>query len=148
MLVAGCSNVRLWLKADIGRPCRDVCFTPNSGHWRCTLATPIWVPSKRSNLVIPAVRSPFRLARNVIHSDTEQRLRYDQSPTQEAPMTPSEYRVEKTATGLQYVIPGTERIVGPTLRAFKTDRTPAGDQLVIPGAERISTAEYVARLAI
>ena len=63
-------------------------------------------------------------------------------------MTPSEYRVEKTATGLQYVIPGTERIVGPRLRAFETDRTPAGDQLVIPGAEKISTAEYVARLAM
>ena len=61
-------------------------------------------------------------------------------------MTPSEYRVEKTATGLQYVIPGTERIVGPRLRAFKTDRTPAGDQLVIPGAEQISTADYIARL--
>ncbi len=62
-------------------------------------------------------------------------------------MTPSEYRVEKTATGLQYVIPGTERIVRPRLRAFNSDRTPAGDQLVIPGAEKISTVEYVARLA-
>ncbi len=63
-------------------------------------------------------------------------------------MTPSEYQAEKTATGLQYVIPGTERIVKPRLRAFKVDRTLAGDQLVIPGAERISTAEYVARLAV
>ena len=61
-------------------------------------------------------------------------------------MTPSEFQVEKTATGLQYVIPGAERIVKPKRRAFRTDRTPAGDQLVIPGAEKISTAEYVARL--
>ena len=57
-------------------------------------------------------------------------------------MTPSEYQVEKTAMGMQYVIPGTERIVKPRQRVYQTD----GDQLVIPGAERISTAEYVARL--
>ena len=62
-------------------------------------------------------------------------------------MTPSEFQVEKTATGLQYVIPGTERIVKPKRRTFKADWTPAGDQLVIPGAEKISTAEYVSRLA-
>ena len=61
-------------------------------------------------------------------------------------MSRSEYQVEKTAIGLQYVIPGTERIVKPKRRTFKVDWTPAGDQLVIPGAERISTAEYVARL--
>ena len=61
-------------------------------------------------------------------------------------MTPSKYRVEKTAIGLQYVIPGTERIVKPKRRAFNADWTPAGDQLVIPGAERISIAEHVARL--
>lgn len=61
-------------------------------------------------------------------------------------MTRSEFQVEKTAVGLQYVIPGTERIVKLKRQTFKTDKTPAGDQLVIPGAERISTAEYVARL--
>ena len=61
-------------------------------------------------------------------------------------MTPSEFQVEKTTTGMQYVIPGTERIVRPKPRAFKADWTPAGDQLVIPGAERISKAEYVSRL--
>ena len=58
-------------------------------------------------------------------------------------MTPSNYQVEKTPVGLQYVIPGTERIVKPRRRIYRTD----GNQLVIPGAERISTAEYVARLA-
>jgi hypothetical protein len=58
-------------------------------------------------------------------------------------MTSPEYQVEKTAMGLQYVIPGTERIVKPRRRVYQTD----GDQLVIPGAERISTTEYVARLA-
>ena len=62
-------------------------------------------------------------------------------------MTRSEFQVEKTAIGLQYVIPGTKRIVKPKRRAFKVDWTPAGDQLVIPGAEKISTVEYVARLA-
>lgn len=61
-------------------------------------------------------------------------------------MTPSEYSTEKTAIGLQYVIPGTERIVRPKRPTFSTDPTPAGDQLVIPGAERISTGEYAARL--
>lgn len=58
-------------------------------------------------------------------------------------MTPTNYQVEKTAIGMQYVIPGTERIVKPKPRVLKAD----GDQLVIPGAERISTAEYVSRLA-
>ncbi len=62
-------------------------------------------------------------------------------------MTRSEFQVEKTAIGLQFVIPGTNRIVKPKPREFKADRTPAGDQLVIRGAEKISTVEYVARLA-
>ena len=58
-------------------------------------------------------------------------------------MTPQQYQVEKTAIGMQYVIPGTERVVKPKRRVYRTD----GDQLVIPGAEKISTAEYVSRLA-
>ena len=57
-------------------------------------------------------------------------------------MTPADFTIEKTPIGMQYVIPGTERIVKPKRRAFKAD----GDQLVLPGAEKISTAEYVARL--
>ena len=62
-------------------------------------------------------------------------------------MSQSEFQVEKTATGLQYVIPGTQRIVKPKPRAFKAEWTPAGDQFVILGAEKISTVAYVARLA-
>ncbi len=62
-------------------------------------------------------------------------------------MTRSEFQVEKTAIGFQYVIPGTKHIVKPKPRAFKADWTPAGDQLVIPGAEKISTVDYIARLA-
>ena len=58
-------------------------------------------------------------------------------------MTPSKYQLEETPNGLQYVIPGTERIVKPKPRVFKAD----GDQLVIPGAEKISTAEQMSRLA-
>ena len=58
-------------------------------------------------------------------------------------MSPSEFSTEETAIGLQYVIPGTERIVKPKPRAYKAD----GDQLVIPGAERISTTEHLSRLA-
>ena len=58
-------------------------------------------------------------------------------------MTPSDFSTEKTSIGLQYVIPGTERITNPRRRAFKAD----GDQLVIPGAERIPTKAYLKRLS-
>lgn len=50
--------------------------------------------------------------------------------------------LEETPAGLQYVIPGAER-VAHSRRTFKAE----GDQLVIPGAERISISEYLARLA-
>ena len=36
-------------------------------------------------------------------------------------MTPSDYQVEKTAIGMQYVIPGAERIVKPKRRVFNAD---------------------------
>jgi hypothetical protein len=36
-------------------------------------------------------------------------------------MTPTEFNVDKTPIGLQYVIPGAERIVKPKRRAYKTD---------------------------
>ena len=53
------------------------------------------------------------------------------------------YQVEKTSVGLQYVIPGAERIVPvatpPML--YSTD----GAQFVIPGAEQISTGELLMR---
>ena len=55
-------------------------------------------------------------------------------------MTPT---IEKTAIGMQYVIPGAERVVKPRRRTFKSD----GNQLVIPGAEHISTREHLERLA-
>jgi hypothetical protein len=55
-------------------------------------------------------------------------------------MTPS---IERTAIGMQYIIPGTELIEKPKRRVFKAD----GNQFVIPGAERISTKAYLARLA-
>jgi len=55
-------------------------------------------------------------------------------------MTPS---IEKTPIGLQYVIPGAERVIKPRRRAFKAD----GNQLVIPGAERISMRDYLSRMA-
>jgi hypothetical protein len=51
------------------------------------------------------------------------------------------YQVEKTSVGMQYVIPGAERIVpvaAPSMR-YSTD----GTQFVIPGAEQISTGELL-----
>ncbi len=62
-------------------------------------------------------------------------------------MTPEQFTAEKTTLGLQYVIPGAERVSKPKRPSFKADKTPAGDQLVILGAERISVGEYVSRLA-
>jgi hypothetical protein len=62
-------------------------------------------------------------------------------------MTPADFTIEKTIFGLQYVIPGMERIRKSKQPVFEADKTPAGDQLVIPGAETISTKEYLVRLA-
>ena len=53
------------------------------------------------------------------------------------------YQVEKTSVGMQYVIPGAERITPvavPSMR-YSTD----GTQFVIPGAEQISTGELLMR---
>jgi len=61
-------------------------------------------------------------------------------------MGSSKLNLEKTAAGMQYVIPGTERITKLAKPSYPSEHTPSGDQLVIPGAERISTKEYVARL--
>ena len=58
-------------------------------------------------------------------------------------MTPAEFNIEKTNTGIQYVIPGTERPIKLKRRIYKSD----GNQFVIPGAERISTTEHLSRLA-
>ncbi len=58
-------------------------------------------------------------------------------------MTPAEFNIEKTNTGMQCVIPGTERPIKLKRRTYKSD----GNQFVIPGAERISTTEHLSRLA-
>ncbi len=57
-------------------------------------------------------------------------------------MTPAEFSIDKTASGLQYVIPGAERIEQKR-RSFPVED---GGQFVIPGAERISTGEHLTRL--
>lgn len=58
-------------------------------------------------------------------------------------MTPADYAVEKTSSGMQYFIPRAEKAPIPIRRRFKAD----GDQLVIPGAERISNKEHLLRLS-
>ena len=53
------------------------------------------------------------------------------------------YQVEKTSVGMQYVIPGAERITPvevPSIQ-YSTD----GAQFVIPGAEQISTGALLMR---
>ena len=53
------------------------------------------------------------------------------------------YQVEKTSVGMQYVIPGAERITPvevPSMQ-YSTD----GAQFVIPGAEQIGTGELLMR---
>jgi hypothetical protein len=53
------------------------------------------------------------------------------------------YQVEKTSVGMQYVIPGAERITSveePSMQ-YSTD----GAQFVIPGAEQISTGALLMR---
>ena len=53
------------------------------------------------------------------------------------------YQVEKTSVGLQFVIPGTERVMSAPSpsRSYATD----GGQFVIPGAEQIGTGEFLTR---
>jgi hypothetical protein len=61
-------------------------------------------------------------------------------------MSPAEFPVERTAVGLQYVIPGAERQL-PRV----TDRTKyavEGEQLVIPGADPVPAKELYSRLAL
>ena len=53
------------------------------------------------------------------------------------------YQVEKTSVGMQYVIPGSERITSveePSMQ-YSTD----GTQFVIPGGEQIGTGELLMR---
>ena len=53
------------------------------------------------------------------------------------------YQVEKTSGGMQFVIPGTERVMPAAApsRPYETD----GVQFVIPGAEQIGTGEFLMR---
>ena len=53
------------------------------------------------------------------------------------------YHVEKTSVGMQFVIPGTERVMPSAApsRPYATD----GVQFVIPGAEQISSGELLMR---
>ena len=53
------------------------------------------------------------------------------------------YQVEKTSVGMQFVIPGTERVMPAAIpsQPYETD----GVQFVIPGAEQISTGEFLTR---
>ena len=53
------------------------------------------------------------------------------------------YQVEKTSVGMQFVIPGTERVMPAAIpsRLYETD----GVQFVIPGAEQTSTGELLMR---
>ena len=53
------------------------------------------------------------------------------------------YQVEKTSVGMQFVIPGTERVMPAAApsRPYATD----GVQFVIAGAEQISSGELLMR---
>ena len=54
-------------------------------------------------------------------------------------------QVEEANGGLQYVLPGAERVSSPA--AQQPSQYPAdGAQLVIPGTEQISTRELAARM--
>ena len=57
--------------------------------------------------------------------------------------TQPKYQFEKTNIGLQYVIPGAERVLPVTTPSAQF--TSEGSQFVIPGAEPISTRELISR---
>ncbi len=52
-----------------------------------------------------------------------------------------DYTIERTRSGFQYLIPGTERRTLP--KCAKPEHRREGDQYVIPGAEPISTRELL-----
>jgi hypothetical protein len=56
-----------------------------------------------------------------------------------------DYTIERTRSGFQYLIPGTERRTLP--KCAKPEHSREGDQYVIPGAEPITTRELLSRLA-
>jgi hypothetical protein len=51
----------------------------------------------------------------------------------------NDYQIERTRSGLQYLIPGTERRTLP--KCGKPEHGREGDQYVIPGAEPIPTRD-------
>lgn len=53
------------------------------------------------------------------------------------------YTAEETSVGMQFVIPGTERIGNPV--SYQPQYSADGRQLVIPGAERIALGELIRR---
>jgi hypothetical protein len=53
------------------------------------------------------------------------------------------YQVEKTSVGMQYVIPGAERITPVPVPSIQYSTE--GAQFVIPGAEQISTGALLMR---
>ena len=55
------------------------------------------------------------------------------------------YPIERTSSGLQYVIPGAEKRIRPN--SSKLELPQEGDQYMIPGTEPISTRELLSRLA-
>ncbi len=60
-------------------------------------------------------------------------------------MNNTDYETERTSAGVQYVIPGAERLVTRKLKRSPLDRE--DDQFVLPGAEPISTRELLTRLS-
>jgi len=55
------------------------------------------------------------------------------------------YPIERTASGVQYLIPGTELRTRP--KPTKPELPREGDQYMFPGTEPISTRELLSRLA-
>lgn len=55
------------------------------------------------------------------------------------------YPIERTSSGLQYLIQGTEMRTPP--HSTKPELPREGDQYMIPGTEPISTRELLSRLA-
>ena len=55
------------------------------------------------------------------------------------------YPIERTPSGLQYLIPGTELRTRPN--STKPELPKEGDQYMFPGTEPISTRELLLRLA-
>lgn len=60
-------------------------------------------------------------------------------------MSPAEFPVERTAVGLQYVIPGAEK--KPPRATDRIKYASEGEQLVIPGADPVPIKDLFSRMA-